>query len=600
MLRRDGKRAAWLASPDSECVIMHLVARVGDQVAARFDLVEGIESVLGASAKADCTFACERYLSRRHAVLRLVEGQLAVACLPDAKNPILFKGTRADRFHMRAGDFFVIGATEFRLEGDTPDPSRGEMHREASPQEQFTLGGDDLRVRGDAGDRLRLLDLMKLPEVLRTRSRREFFIYACGGLRMATGARWVQVLTLDGDEARVLCEDAGLDRDVPRVQSRALVRAAVAERSRPVTYRWREGPVPDLAATAYEGVDWAVCCAMDIPGEAPVSFYLAGSEGVSGELPDLGSGALGLRDIARLVGLVADAVGRAVALQKLEDWQAKLGHFFSGKLVSKILESDDPGQLAPRIRPATVMFFDIRGFSLLTEGNLQRILEYQGELKRAMTAMTQCVFDHDGVVIRYMGDGILACWNVPYDHADHAELACRAALRMVDVLEETSDGWTCGIGLGMGELVAGSLGSDQVYAYDILGPVVNQASRVEGITKAVGVPILVTDDVAGAVSADRILCRRVARFLPVGVETEVDLYTIAATPEDAAARQSIEARHAIHAEGLVAFEAGDWERAFDLLHSIVREDAAARYVYTLALQRKPPRDWHGVVEMTQK
>jgi len=48
------------------------------------------------------------------------------------------------------------------------------------------------------------------------------------------------------------------------------------------------------------------------------------------------------------------------------------------------------------------------------------------------------------------------------------------------------------------------------------------------------------------------------------------------------------------------FENGDWESAFELLHPIVKDDIAARYVYTLALQRKPPRDWHGVVEMTTK
>ncbi|MFO7690429.1 MAG: adenylate/guanylate cyclase domain-containing protein, partial [Cryobacterium sp.] len=101
---------------------------------------------------------------------------------------------------------------------------------------------------------------------------------------------------------------------------------------------------------------------------------------------------------------------------------------------------------------------------------MRRILEYQGELKRVLTAMTQCVFDHDGVIIRYMGDGILSCWNVPYDLPNHVECACLAALRMVELLAEATDGWSCGIGIGMGEVVAGSLGSEQVYAYDILGP----------------------------------------------------------------------------------------------------------------------------------
>lgn len=575
---------------------LRLVARSAGHMVASFDLPGSGELVLGSSSKAECSLTTERYLSRRHVVLRPVPPRLHVERLPTASNPVVFKGVAAERFRMNPGDFFVIGSTTFHFEG--PPIPGGEV-LDLDPHEQFTLAADELQITRDTSDRLRLLDLMQLPEILRTRSRKEFFVYACGSLRIASGARWVQVLTMEDDEPHVLCEDVGVDQLTPKPQSRSLVRTALAEVPRPVTYSWRQAGQGGIAATVHEGVDWAVCCAAPIPGEKPILFYLAGSEDGRRGQP-MSVAALSLRDTARLVGLVADAIGRAVSLQKLEDWQAKLGHFFSGKLVSKILESEDPRHLAPQIREATVMFFDIRGFSMLTEGNLARVLEYQGELKRAMTAMTGCIFDHDGVVIRYMGDGILACWNVPYDLPNHAEQACLAALRMVDLIAEVSDGWRCGIGLGVGDVVAGSLGSEQVYAYDVLGAVVNQAARVEGITKEVGVPILVTGDVAGRLSADRVLSRRVARFLPVGVRTEVDLYTIDATPEDAAARAAIERRNALHAEALAAFEQGDWEKAFDVLHPIVKEDVAARYVYTLALRRKPPHDWHGVVEMTSK
>lgn len=575
---------------------LRLVARSAGQIVGAFDLPESGELVLGTSSKAECRLGTERYLSRRHVVLRSVPPRLHVERLPTASNPVVFKGVAAERFRMIPGDYFVIGSTTFHFEG--PAIPAGDV-LELDPHEQFTLAADELRITRDTSDRLRLLDLMQLPEILRTRSRKEFFVYACGSLRIASGARWVQVLTMEDDEPHVLCEDVGVDQLTPKPQSRSLVRTALAEAPRPVTYSWRQAGQAEIAATVHEGVDWAVSCAAPIPGEKPILFYLAGSEDGRRGQP-MSAAALSLRDTARLVGLVADAIGRAVSLQKLEDWQAKLGHFFSGKLVSKILESEDPRHLAPQIREATVMFFDIRGFSMLTEGNLARVLEYQGELKRAMTAMTGCIFDHDGVVIRYMGDGILACWNVPYELSNHAEQACLAALRMVDLIAEVSDGWRCGIGLGVGDVVAGSLGSEQVYAYDVLGAVVNQAARVEGITKEVGVPILVTGDVAGRLSADRVLARRVARFLPVGVRTEVDLYTIDATPQDAAARIAIERRNALHAEALAAFEQGDWEKAFDVLHPIVKEDVAARYIYTLALRRKPPHDWHGVVEMTSK
>ncbi len=585
-----------MASEPSPCQSLKLVAKSAGQVVASFDLPADGEVVLGSSSKVACSVGTERYLSRRHVVLRPVPPRLHVERLPTATNPVVFKGVAMERFRMSPGDYFVIGSTTFHFEGP-PIPAGPVM--DFAPHEQFTLAADELRIARDASDRLRLLDLMQLSEVLRTRSRKDFYLYACGSLRIATGARWVQVLALDEDEPRVLCEDVGVDQLTPKPQSRSLVRAALAEAPQPVTYTWRQATQVNMNATAYEGVDWAVCCAMPIPGEKPVLFYLAGSEGGRPGRP-MATGHLSLRDTARLVGLVADTIGRAVAVQKLEDWQAKLGHFFSGKLVSKILESEDPAHLEPRVREATIMFFDIRGFSRLTEGNLQRAVEHQSELKRAMTAMTGCIFDHDGVVIRYMGDGILACWNVPYDLPRHAEQACLAALDMVELLAEVTSGWTCGIGIGVGEVVAGSLGSEQVYAYDVLGAVVNQASRVEGITKEVGVPILVTGEVAGQLSPDRILTRRVGRFLPVGVRTPVDLYTIDAVPADPDALAAIQKRRAVHAAALAAFEQGNWDKAFDLLHPIVKEDDAARYIYTHALRRKPPEDWNGVILMTSK
>jgi hypothetical protein len=158
----------------------------------------------------------------------------------------------------------------------------------------------------------------------------------------------------------------------------------------------------------------------------------------------------------------------------------------------------------------------------------------------------------------------------------------------------------CGIGLGVGSVVAGSLGSAQIYAYDVLGAVANQTARVEGITKMVGVPVLVTADVAKRISGDKILARRVARFRPVGMDVALELYTIEAGPDEPEKRRIVEQRLAVHDQGLLAFEAGDWEQAFNILHPIVQDDAAARFVYKLALQGKPPRDWNGIVELSAK
>ncbi len=581
---------------------MKLEIRPADGAVRVVDLPDDAELILGSSEQADCVVAGEPFLSRKHATLRCKGRRVQVTKLSDAQNAIFHSGQPSDAFRLRPGECFVIGATAFfLLDAPRTTPSRPspKTDRAAAPTLQFTLTNDELRAGDASADRLRLLDLLELPEVLRTKNRHEFFHYACAALRSAAGADWVQVIRIEGGSTHVLAEDAIDDRELDRPTSNGLITTAIDEAPGPAAAEWNTQNAKDVTATMHEGVDWAVCCAMDVRGEPPTCLYVAGTSVALGTARGV-SGGMTLRDTARLVGLVADMVGRSLAMDKLEAWKSRLGHFFSSQLFAKILESDNLDALSPRITEATVMFFDIRGFSRKTEGNLERILEYEGELRRALTAMTHCVVKYDGIVLRYMGDGFMACWNTPYSVADHAERACLAAIEMAQQLSEVTDGWECGIGLGMGDVVAGSLGSEDVYAYDLLGEVANQASRVEGITKAVGVPILVTRAVADSLSANAILTRRVARFLPVGTTREVDLFTIHQAPDSAEDRTALLNRFDIHAQALDAFERGDWDAAFESLHPIVREDAAARFVYTLALQRKPPPDWHGVVTLTTK
>ena len=166
-----------------------------------------------------------------------------------------------------------------------------------------------------------------------------------------------------------------------------------------------------------------------------------------------------------------------------------------------------------------------------------------------MNAMSDRIFRKGGVVLQYMGDGILACWNVPIADDERVDRACRGALSMVEALEKIPGDWRCGIGIHTGEVVAGAIGSDRMFL-SVMGSVVNQASRVEGITKVVEVSILATRDVAERVSPEVGVARRIGRFLPAGMETALDLYELTPPPADPE-------RLALFARGLEAFEGGD-------------------------------------------
>jgi adenylate cyclase len=175
-----------------------------------------------------------------------------------------------------------------------------------------------------------------------------------------------------------------------------------------------------------------------------------------------------------------------------------LSRFLPHQVVNRIIKEGDT-LLVPVQREVTILFSDIRGFTTLSETlPPQQVLalldDYFGH-------MTQIVMAHDGMVNKFLGDGMLACWGVP-DHAEnHAELAMRAALDMRAKLAELN-AWReqrgepllrIGIGLHTGVVAAGMLGGTQQHEYTIIGDAVNVASRVEGLTKGVGADILVSE-----------------------------------------------------------------------------------------------------------
>jgi adenylate cyclase len=175
-----------------------------------------------------------------------------------------------------------------------------------------------------------------------------------------------------------------------------------------------------------------------------------------------------------------------------------LSRFLPRQVVDRVIE-DGETALLPVQREVTILFSDIRDFTTLSESlPPQKVLEL---LDDYFGHMTQIVMARGGMVNKFLGDGMLACWGVPDATEDHAEQAMRAALDMRAKLTELN-AWRAqqgepllriGIGLHTGVVAAGMLGGTQQHEYTIIGDAVNVASRVEGLTKSVGVDILVSE-----------------------------------------------------------------------------------------------------------
>jgi adenylate cyclase len=201
-------------------------------------------------------------------------------------------------------------------------------------------------------------------------------------------------------------------------------------------------------------------------------------------------------------------------------------------------------------------------------------------------------------------------WGWPGADPASARDACLAAVeirqRFDQAAQDPTDpltGFKCGIGIATGEAVVGKLGTAGQFKIDVFGPVVNLASRLEGITKQLRVPILVderTVERAAAQAADAFRFRRLARLRPHGLTGVVTACEVLPAAGDA---RLLDAEGvALYEQALDAFIAGRWDEAFGLLHAVPHWDHGKDFLtgHILGHRREPPPGWDGVIALDSK
>ena len=181
------------------------------------------------------------------------------------------------------------------------------------------------------------------------------------------------------------------------------------------------------------------------------------------------------------------------------------GHYVAPALLAEIERSRDTLKLGGEVRPLTVMFADVRGFTAISERMApEELLHMLNTLFGALGAEITAQY---GTIDKFIGDALMAFWNAPVDVADHARRACLAALGMRARLEalNAADAFgrkaagrepgelAIGIGISSGEALVGNMGLETRFDYSCLGDTVNVASRVEGACKTVGYDIVVVE-----------------------------------------------------------------------------------------------------------
>jgi len=141
-------------------------------------------------------------------------------------------------------------------------------------------------------------------------------------------------------------------------------------------------------------------------------------------------------------------------------------------------------------RQVTVIFADISGFTALndaakTPAEVENVVRLINGL---LSELSEAIYEYDGYIDKYIGDEIMALFGAPTAHENDAELALRAALSMMERLEEFNQnppvplpaplGIHMGVNTGM--VIAGMVGTERKRSYTVMGDVVNVAARLEG------------------------------------------------------------------------------------------------------------------------
>ncbi|MBC7287840.1 MAG: adenylate/guanylate cyclase domain-containing protein [Armatimonadetes bacterium] len=151
-------------------------------------------------------------------------------------------------------------------------------------------------------------------------------------------------------------------------------------------------------------------------------------------------------------------------------------------------------------REVTLLFADIRGSTTLAE----RIppTQWITQLNEYLTEMSEIILGFEGYLDKFMGDGIMAIWNAFGGQVHHRDLALRAAIAMLERLEQLNSRWDrtpgrtplrIGIGIHTGEAIVGNVGSQERTQFTAIGDTVNAAARIENATKEFGVSLIVSE-----------------------------------------------------------------------------------------------------------
>ena len=312
------------------------------------------------------------------------------------------------------------------------------------------------------------------------------------------------------------------------------------------------------------------------------------------------------------VGVFVVLIVRETVLERRNkrDIQQMFGQYVAPEVVDLLVRDRSRLRLGGERRDMTVLFLDIVHFTTISEKMVpEALIQF---LNRYLTALSDVVLRHGGVVDKYIGDCVMAFWNAPLDVPDHRQKACLAAVECLEAVERLNKEYldpaipeppAVRIGINSGVMVVGNTGSTRKLSYTVLGDEVNLASRLEGANKFFGSTAMASES-AYAAAKDSIEARPLGRVRVLGKSHPIRVFELLAKKGGLSAAWS--GALPLYEKAVAAYENRGFKEAREGFEAVLRllpgDRPAALYVSLCKdyLATAPPPNWDAVFNLTAK
>jgi class 3 adenylate cyclase len=344
----------------------------------------------------------------------------------------------------------------------------------------------------------------------------------------------------------------------------------------------------------------------------PVGRLLHGTQAVEQGALDTVVPVTSSDEIGRLTVSFNKMVGELRVKERIRD---TFGKYVDPRIVAGLIDHPELTDPKGARREMTILFCDMRGFTSFSEGMTP--VGLVNVMNRYLTVMSDPVRRNSGIIDKYIGDAVMAFWGPPFAAAeDQARLACFAAIEQLAALPSFQDelpdltGVRRGfpkigirVGVATGDVIVGSIGSDQTRNYTVIGDTVNVASRLEGANKAYGTRILIGERTR-ELAANAIEVREIDAVLVVGKSEPERIFELLGRKGEVASDR-LELRDTFVA-ALADYRERRWDKSakgFRDCLSIVPDDPASNVFLERIAQfhdAPPAEDWVGVWALHSK